>query len=79
MLFKVQQRSLDKYSGNNSTEIKLSNLESQITIVFYDIQIKNNTNTNFSQTIRSHAKQLASDLEVLPTRSCSYKMKANVI
>ena len=73
----MQQRSLDICSGNNSTEIKLSNLESQITIAFYNIQIKNNTNTNFSQTISSHAKQLASDLEVLPT--CSYKMKANVI
>ena len=73
----MQQRSLDICSGNNSTEIKLSNLESQITIAFYNIQVKNNTNTNFSQTIRSHAKQLASDLEVLPT--CSYKMKANVI
>ena len=73
----MQQRSLDICSGNNSTEIKLSNLESQITIAFYNIQIKNNTNTNFSQTISSHAKQLASDLEVLPT--CSYKTKANVI
>ena len=51
--------------------IKLNRARDQIKQFghFYTIQIKNNTNTNFSRTIDSHAKQLASDLDVLFTCS----------